>query len=220
MRRAASQMTMAGGIGIAGDLAMQVLEGAEQPSELSAARSARLAAFRIVQAPILDVAWQQFDRRIVLRSAARTVAAKVAADQLLLMPPFAAAFFFVQGKLEGLSTDECVDRVRRAFVPTVRAALPFWGCAHVVTFAVVPSAYRVAWTSLASIGWNAFMSHTNQRASGSDGGEDESQASREQRPPHQPPPESPAPSHQPGSSPRRPHDEAEEHDDGELAKPS
>ena len=44
--------------------------------------------------------------------------AKIAADQVLLMPPFTATFFLSMAAMEGLSFDACVDRMKAGFWPT------------------------------------------------------------------------------------------------------
>ena len=130
---------------------------------LDAERAARLVAFRSVHAPIVDSCWRFFDARIRIGGIAG-VAARVAADQGLLMPPSLVAFFVSQGCMEGLSAIESVHRARESFLPAASKALPYWCAVHSLTFSVVPVQYRMAWASLCAVGWNAMMSNENQAA--------------------------------------------------------
>ena len=164
LRRFGFQMSAAATIGCAGDVLQQALEGKASVDELDVARSARLATYRCVQAPIADASWSAFDRWFRHLPGAPGVAAKIVADQILLMPPFVAAFFLSQGAMEGLSFDACVERTRAGFWPTACASCPFWSTVHLITFSVVPPVYRVPWTSSVAVFWNAYMSRQNQLA--------------------------------------------------------
>ena len=104
----------AGVIGVTGDLLMQWKEGRRS---VDWARAGRLAAFRTVHAPVIDYSWRFFDRAIPFTGAVG-VAARVVADQGLLMPPSLVAFFLSQSAMEGLSAEACVARTKDAFIPT------------------------------------------------------------------------------------------------------
>jgi hypothetical protein len=157
-------MLTAGGIGIAGDMAMQVLEQRKQGvTKIDHARSARLSAFRIVQAPFLSVAWRTFDRWVPWPGAS-AVAAKVFLDQLLLMPPSMSSFFMTQGLMEGLPLQDCLKRTQETLPSTMLRCVPYWCTVHIVTFGFIPVTYRIAWTSLAAVGWNMYISHVNADA--------------------------------------------------------
>ena len=77
---------------------------------------------------------------------------------------FAGRIFLSQGKLEGLSNDECVDRVRNQCIPAMTICFPFWCAVHTVTFAAFSPAYRMAWAQCAAVVWNALVSEQNQIA--------------------------------------------------------
>ena len=132
-------------------------------------RSARIASFRALQAPIIDYAWRAFDAGLtarggVLAAGPAGAAARALADQCLLAPPSIAAFFITQGVLEGLSLSDSVERVRSSFIPAYSVAFPFWTCAHMITFGCVRPDWRIAWSSVIAVFWNAFMSGQNQQA--------------------------------------------------------
>ena len=164
----------AGVIGSAGDALMQWQERASSSvdgttSSIDAARSARVATFRAVQAPIIDSAWRFFDARLLARGGAlaagvRGAAARALCDQCLLAPPSIAAFFLTQSAFEGLSAAESVERARTSFADAYAVAFPFWSCIHMVTFGLIRPDWRIAWSSFIAVFWNAFMSGQNQEA--------------------------------------------------------
>ena len=159
-RRHARNMGAAILIGGCGDALMQHQEGA---SELDSGRTLRLVSFRAVHAPVIDSCWRWFDKRIAV-GGALGIAAKIAADQGVLMPPSVIGFFLWQGALEGLSLDGCIERATQSFVPTATFGLPFWCCVHAVTFGVFPPQWRMPWASVCAVGWNALISGQNQAA--------------------------------------------------------
>ena len=116
----------------------------------------------MVHGPAIDACWRWFDARLPFGG--RGVALRVLADQLILMPPSMAGFFLSQGLLEGLSLDECVERVRDSFWPAVRISVPYWCTVHALTFSVFPVHLRMAWAQCAGVLWNALVSEQNQIA--------------------------------------------------------
>ena len=68
-------------IGCAGDVLQQALEGKASLDDFDVARSARLATYRGLQAPVFDVSWSAFDRWFRHLPGAPGVVAKIAADQ-------------------------------------------------------------------------------------------------------------------------------------------
>ena len=78
------------------------------------------------------------------------------------MPGFTLSFFMYQALLEGETLTAAFERTTTGFWPTVRICAPFYMCAHVVTFGVVPPHYRIAWASSAAVLWTAFLSYSNQ----------------------------------------------------------
>ena len=153
-------MGIASVIGSAGDALMQWREGA---ATLDVERNARLVAFRTVHAPVVDACWRAMDRLVTVQGA-RGVLARIFLDQGFLMPPSLSLFFLSQGLLEGLDLKQACLRARDSFVPAASAAVPFWCVAHIVTFSICPAKWRMAWASVAAVGWNAIMSDQNQRA--------------------------------------------------------
>ena len=124
----------------------------------------RIIAYRVPQAPVLDIVWRRFDVAAVALSltGVRAAVFKVVCDQTLLSPYFNVIFYSSQALLEGGSLGEAATRARHGFWPTWLASLQFYGCVHLITFGVLPPHLRIAWNSCAAIAWTAFMSHQNQ----------------------------------------------------------
>jgi len=162
-RRVVAEMLTAGVIGMTGDVAVQLLTAKESQEPLSPERTGRLCVFRVLQAPIVSASWRVFDRWVVWKGAAG-VAAKIALDQGLLMPPSMAVFYVSQGLMEGLSFDLAIARMRANFLGTVMLCLPYWVTMHCVTFSVIPTRYRIGWVSIAAVGWNMCISQLNASA--------------------------------------------------------
>jgi protein Mpv17 len=151
-------------IGIAGDGCMQFRETPDSfIQDFDFTRSCRLAIFRMVQAPAVDLIWQVWDTRITLEGPAK-VAAMVVLDQLLIAPPSILAFFYSQSAMEGKSDLESRERALTMWTPVYSNSVPFWCCAHTITFGFVPSHLRIAWASSVAIVWNAYVSGANQSA--------------------------------------------------------
>ena len=159
----------AGVIASCGDILLQWKEGRQNgkpltPSDWNSGQTARLVSYRLWHAPLIDACWRFFDARLPFAGSMRGVALRVLSDQCILMPPSLVVFFLSQGKLEGLSNDECVDRVRNQCIPAMTICFPFWCAVHTVTFAAFSPAYRMAWAQCAAVVWNALVSEQNQIA--------------------------------------------------------
>ena len=169
VKRVAGQMATAGLIGGVGDALVQRYEKNDQPPGTPAtdydwARTMRMVAYRVPQAPFLDVAWRSFDvaaTRFAL-SGLRGVAFKVFLDQVLLNTSMTLYFFMSQPLLEGMPLAAAWGRTKEGWWPTVCAGCQYYCIVHVGTFGIVPVRYRIAWASAAAVLWTAYMSHANQ----------------------------------------------------------
>lgn len=132
--------------------------------EVDWARTARMGVYRtVVFAPIFSVFLSRLERA-VKATGAKGVALKVVADQLVLQPPMLCLFYFTMTVFEGRPVSEGADRAADMLVPTLKLNIPFWTTVHLVTFSMIPAAYRVAWVSVIQCGWTSVMSHLNHRA--------------------------------------------------------
>lgn len=130
-------------------------------AEINNARTARLAAFRAFQGPLMEAAWRAFDVRYAILSPARQVAAKVVSDQILLMPPFTFLFFCSQAILDGSWN---LSRAWRAFPESLSFQWPFWCVMHTLTFGFIPPTFRVVWFSAAAVFANGYLSFLNEKS--------------------------------------------------------
>ncbi|KAI8465155.1 MAG: hypothetical protein J3K34DRAFT_437888 [Monoraphidium minutum] len=90
-------------------------------------------------------------------TAAKTVVAKTALDQLVYASAGTALFFAVITALEG-HPDAAGAVVAAKFWPTLAANWAVWPVAHMVNFRWVPSQLRVAYNNVVAIGWLALLS--------------------------------------------------------------
>lgn len=164
MIRAAMQMTAAASIAGFGDAGMQLAEGRKLQS-LDVNRAARLCAFRMAHAPVVDFIWKCFDRKIVVGALGTSVAVRKAlTHQALIMPPSVGLFFISQALLEGLSWQESLERVRESILPLMQVSLPYGFSVHCITFSLIPEHLRIVWASTCAVAWTAYMSHANEEA--------------------------------------------------------
>lgn len=163
VRRVARNAATAAIVGSMGDALMQHQEGVNLTENLDGHRTARLAAYRCIHAPVVDQCWRYFDR-IWPKAGMRGTLLKIVADQSLLMPPSLLIFFLSQSAMEGKLKEECLARMRDSFWPAVKLCVPFWCTMHLITFGVMRPNLRVAWTQVMAVAWNALLSNENEKA--------------------------------------------------------
>mmetsp|Transcript_128642 Transcript_128642/g.274527 ORF Transcript_128642/g.274527 Transcript_128642/m.274527 type:complete len:196 (-) Transcript_128642:236-823(-) len=163
-----ANMCVAATLGAAGDTGCQLLDG---PQNYEPGRTARFAAYRFcVWGPLYSVFVTALDRLIGARSSAGPVAAKILADQLVWTPPSCSLFYMAMSAMEGNALEVGWRRVvgenfwDGALWRTLRLNWPVWGAVHVVTFAIVPLQFRVAFVSMMSVFWSGVLSGINQQA--------------------------------------------------------
>eukprot|EP00931_Biecheleriopsis_adriatica_P038379 TRINITY_DN21992_c0_g1_i1.p1 TRINITY_DN21992_c0_g1~~TRINITY_DN21992_c0_g1_i1.p1 ORF type:complete len:158 (+),score=9.01 TRINITY_DN21992_c0_g1_i1:68-541(+) len=98
------------------------------------------------------------------------VTSKILADQLVWTPPSMTLFYMCMAVAEGGTVNAGWHRAMGESAwdgtlwKTLKINWPFWGTAHIVTYALVPLTYRVAFVSMVSIAWNGILSGLNQAA--------------------------------------------------------
>lgn len=93
-----------------------------------------------------------------LRTNGATIAARVAADQLLFAPTFIGVFLSSMAVLEGGSPS---DKLAKSYVPALTANYMIWPLVQAVNFRFVPLHHRVLFVNVISIGWNCYLSFLN-----------------------------------------------------------
>ncbi len=84
-----------------------------------------------------------------------------AIGHVTFFPMFNTAFFTYMGLLEGLTLEECKDKVIKVVPPTIAVGTAFWPAVSVVNFMYVPPAARLLFVNGAGLFWNAWLSYEN-----------------------------------------------------------
>jgi protein Mpv17 len=92
---------------------------------------------------------------------------KVAIGQLTLFPTYLASFTIYMGLLEGLSLQQCQEKLKRTFADTYIAGSVFWPTANMFNFLLLPPTARVVFINGAGLFWNAYLSFVNSTAGSS-----------------------------------------------------
>lgn len=93
----------------------------------------------------------------------KTALLKSTIGQVTLFPVYLTAMFFYLGKLEGLSTSDCIDKVKQGLPTTILAGSLLWPAVNVVNFMYVPVQSRVLYMNATGCVWNAYLSHRNMK---------------------------------------------------------
>ena len=103
--------------------------------------------------------WYQFlSRKVVLQSKTATTVARVLADQSIFATTNMAFFLSTMAYFEGSSPKE---KLKKAYVPGLKANWALWPAVQVVNFTYVPLQYQVLVVNVVSLGWNCFLSYLN-----------------------------------------------------------
>lgn len=87
-----------------------------------------------------------------------TIAARVAADQIVFAPCNMALFLSSMSIMEGSDPKEKLDK---SYLPGLKANWVLWPAVQAVNFKLVPLEHRVLVVNIVSLGWNCFLSWLN-----------------------------------------------------------
>ena len=103
--------------------------------------------------------WYQFlAKRINLKNHNTSIAARVAADQLVFASTNMAVFLSSMSILEGTDPKE---KLKKSYVDGIKANWMIWPAVQAVNFKLVPLEHRVLVVNVVSLGWNCFLSYLN-----------------------------------------------------------
>jgi len=91
-------------------------------------------------------------------TAMRTVATKVAIDQLVWNPIFGCMFFTYLGLAEGKSFAQIGDKIKSDLKTAVMGSWVVWIPAHIINFRFIPTEQRLLYINSIQIGYNVFLS--------------------------------------------------------------
>jgi len=152
-----------------GDASCQIFwEGKE---EYDRERTVRMMIWRLfLWAPAYTKWIQYLDRAVGKGSNLRIVRRKVLLDQFVLSPPVLCAFFGAMCFMEGEKHPFMAAKQRAlgsnywdgSLWAVLSVAWPFWITVQGLTFAVIPTRFRVVWISMCQILGNGYLSGINE----------------------------------------------------------
>lgn len=136
------------------------------PSGHDYSRTSRLAFYGcFIFAPLLHT-WLGFlDRRVrIPRHPRLTIVARVVADLGLWGPFIVSVFWSSQAVLEGKAWAAVQAKWANAFVPSLSKSILVFGPTQIVNFSIVPAQHRMLVSQCVGLGWNTFLSYSNNRS--------------------------------------------------------
>jgi protein Mpv17 len=143
----------------------------------------------VVFGPIATNWYRVLQKHINLSTRPRTIAARVAADQLIFTPIgltlFLSTMAFFEGwpprkalegadarpgaepaRAEATARERVEQRLRAAWLPAFTRNLIVWPAVQAVNFSVVPLEHRVLVVNVVALGWNCYLSWLNSQSAG------------------------------------------------------
>lgn len=134
------------------------LYGGGESSPIPVRHHTQLTHLPVIFGPAATTWFRILQRNVNFRSNGATIAARVAADQLIFAPTFIGVFLSSMAVLEGGSP---ADKLSKSYVPALTANYYIWPLVQAVNFRFVPLQYRVLFVNVISIGWNCYLSFLN-----------------------------------------------------------
>ncbi|POR31586.1 Protein SYM1, partial [Tolypocladium paradoxum] len=142
------------------DLSAQRIGG----REYDAARTGRMLVVGLAAA-IPFYKWFVFlGRNFNYTSRVRSLAAKVAVNQLFFTPAVNTYFFGSQALLAGDGLTAAAERVRDAVPTSWLNSFKVWPAVVVLSFTFLPMEYRSIFSGFVAVGWQTYLSHLNKQA--------------------------------------------------------
>ncbi|KLT42993.1 hypothetical protein CC85DRAFT_244940 [Cutaneotrichosporon oleaginosum] len=136
-------------------------EGGDKDEVWDPVRAARLMFYGgFVFAPLAHN-WINLLERVQFSSRLKTLAARVALDQVVWGPFIVCLFWTTNGFLEGKSPSEVKAKLEMAFVPVYTKSLMVFGPTALINFAFVPLQHRLLVGQSVGLGWNTYLSYLN-----------------------------------------------------------
>ncbi|KAF2258436.1 hypothetical protein CC78DRAFT_537750 [Lojkania enalia] len=123
------------------------------------ARTGRMALYGgVVFGPAATTWYGILQRHINLSTTNRTIAARVACDQIVFAPVNMGIFLSSMAYMEGSSIK---DKLNKAYVPGMINNFLLWPWVQSVNFKFVPLEHRVLVVNFVALGWNCYLSYLN-----------------------------------------------------------
>ncbi|OJJ85918.1 Mpv17/PMP22 family protein [Aspergillus glaucus CBS 516.65] len=122
-------------------------------------RTARMTLYGgVVFGPVATKWFQFLQNRISSSTPARTLATRVAADQLVCAPTMIGVFLSSMSLLEG---NDPREKLQRMYWEALRTNWTIWPILQGLNLYLVPLQFRVLTVNVLNIGWNCFLSFLN-----------------------------------------------------------
>ncbi|OMJ15011.1 Protein SYM1 [Smittium culicis] len=95
----------------------------------------------------------------------KVVSKRVMSDQFLFAPLAVGMFIGTMGVLERKNLSQIKQNFKDRYIVNLAAGYFLWPAVQIVNFSIIPLIYRVPFTGLASLFWNAFLSFSNSKTS-------------------------------------------------------
>ncbi|CAO3627684.1 unnamed protein product [Cunninghamella blakesleeana] len=129
-------------------------------------RTSRMVCFGgIIAGPALSTWYRFLEHNIRASTPFKTLASKVAIDQIFFAPTFIGVFFCTQGLFEGKSIQEIKDKLNHGYTSAVINNYKLWPAVQFFNFYFVPLNHRLMVTNLVALGWNSYLSIINRQSS-------------------------------------------------------
>ncbi|CAJ0829814.1 6609_t:CDS:2 [Entrophospora sp. SA101] len=127
-------------------------------------RTIRIGGFGILIAGPVPAVWYRIlDRYVKFENPITGLLARVALDQMVFAPTFIAGFFLIQGILEGKTKLQLTRKLEKAYLPALLNSYKIWPIVQLINFRFVPLDHRLLVVNTVALGWNTYLSVTNNK---------------------------------------------------------
>jgi protein Mpv17 len=147
----------------AGDALCQSIRcrSANKPVQIDLKQTARFGLIGLsLHGPYFYNSFRWIDKTLGPSATLVQAVKKTALGQVTVFPVYVASFFSYMGLLEGLSLEQCREKVVKTAPPTLLSGL-IWVPVNVVNFLFVPASARVLYVNAIGLFWNAWLSYEN-----------------------------------------------------------
>ncbi|XP_066587931.1 mpv17-like protein [Prorops nasuta] len=137
-------------------LLQQKITGKEELSYMQALRFSLYGGFFV--APTL-YCWLKCASFLWPKSDLKSAVTKALVEQVTYSPMAMCCFFFGMNLLEMKPVSECVEEVKKKFLPTYKVAICVWPFLQTVNFVLIPEHNRVVYVSICSLMWTSFLAY-------------------------------------------------------------
>ncbi|GFR80340.1 Mpv17-like protein 2 [Elysia marginata] len=160
---------------IVADVAHQVIYGIRKARQENGEwvydfrRTARLVVVTFVLATI-GYKWYNFLDETYVSSGAKSIAAKLVLDEVVMAPFVISSYIFALGLLEGQRPESVYTEWTQRFTPIYKADLLVWPAVQLVNVLVLPVVFRVHFINTCTFLWNVYLIHTKHCTATATGG--------------------------------------------------